>query len=127
MPSTVTQLVADQRERIENLTPAQLREALETSDVTIVDVREPGEVAATGIIPDAHCVPRGLLEFRADPTSPIHDPVFEPGARTVLYCASGGRSALAGGALLDLGYTNVAHLDGGVTAWREAGFELVGA
>lgn len=125
MASTVTRLVAEQRKRIENLTPARLRETLDNTSVTILDIREPGEIAATGMIPDAVCVPRGMLEFRADPTSPSHDPVLDPGARTVLYCASGGRSALAGGALLDLGYEDVAHLDGGITAWVEAGFELV--
>lgn len=125
MASTVTRLVAEQRKRIDNLTPARLRETLDNASVTILDIREPGEIAATGMIPDAVCVPRGMLEFRADPTSPSHDPVLDPGARTVLYCASGGRSALAGGALLDLGYEDVAHLDGGITAWVEAGFELV--
>ncbi len=126
MPRTVMQLVAEQRKRIENLAPARLRESLGQVGVTVIDIREPGEIAATGAIPHAVCVPRGVLEFRADPTSPSHDPVLDPGARTVLYCASGGRSALAGGALLDLGYEHVAHLDGGITAWLEAGFDLVG-
>lgn len=125
MPSTVTQLVAEQRRRIPNLAPAQFREALGTPGARIVDVREPEEIAATGMIPGAIRVPRGMLEFRADPTSPAHDPALDPRASTVLYCASGGRSALACGALLDLGYEHVAHLDGGLTAWVEAGYELV--
>lgn len=126
MPRTVTQLVTEQRKRIENVAPAQLRVTLGREGVTVIDIREPEEIAATGMIPNAVCVPRGMLEFRADPTSPSHDPLLDPRARTVLYCASGGRSALAGGALLDLGYEDVAHLDGGMTAWVEAGFELVG-
>lgn len=123
--TTVTQLVAAQRNRIENLTAARLREELGEGDVTVIDIREPAEIADTGTIADAVRVPRGMLEFRADPTSPSHDAVFDPGARTVLYCASGGRSALAAGTLLDLGYQHVAHLDGGIAAWRDAGFELV--
>lgn len=125
MPRTVTQLVAEQRRRVQNLTPAEVHDAMGRAGVRIVDVREPEEIAETGTIPDAMCVPRGLLEFRADPTSPSHLADLDPGARTVLYCASGGRSALAGGALLDLGYEHVAHLDGGIAAWVAAGHELV--
>lgn len=123
---TVTQLVAAQRNRIENLTAARLREALGEGDATVIDIREPAEIADTGTIPNAVPVPRGLLEFRADPTSPSHDAVFDPRVRTVLFCASGGRSALAAGTLLDLGYQHVAHLDGGIAAWMDAGFEVVG-
>lgn len=119
--ATVTELVAAQRERITNLTTTELSDVLANTRVTLVDVREPDEIAATGRIPDAVCVPRGLLEFKADPTSPVHHAALNPQVRTVLYCASGGRSALAAGALLDLGYENVEHLDGGIRAWMEAG------
>lgn len=62
-----------------------------------------------------------MLEFRADPTSPYHDEHLDPTQRTVLYCASGGRSALAAAALRQLGYHDVAHLDGGFTAWLADG------
>jgi rhodanese-related sulfurtransferase len=62
-----------------------------------------------------------MLEFWADPTSPYHREEFDPARRTVLYCASGGRSALAADTLQRMGYTNVAHLDGGIKAWKEAG------
>lgn len=126
MPRTVTDMVAEQRDRIENMPPARLHHSLASAGTTVVDVRESEEVAATGTIPSAVCVPRGVLEFRADPTSPTHDPLLDPGARTIVYCASGGRSALAAGTLLDLGYEHVAHLDGGIAAWVEAGFELLG-
>ncbi len=61
-----------------------------------------------------------MIELRADPTSPYHNEALDPSRRTVLYCASGGRSALAAAALQELGYTNVAHLDGGFTNWAEA-------
>jgi rhodanese-related sulfurtransferase len=65
--------------------------------------------------------PRGMLEFYADPASAYHHPEFDQSKRTILYCASGGRSALAGATLRQLGYTNVAHLDGGIKAWLAAG------
>jgi rhodanese-related sulfurtransferase len=67
-----------------------------------------------------------MLEFYADPTSAYHRPEFDPERRTILYCASGGRSALATEALQALGYTRIAHLDGGLKAWREAGLQVAG-
>jgi rhodanese-related sulfurtransferase len=65
--------------------------------------------------------PRGMLEFWADPTSAYHREEFDPARRTILYCASGGRSALAADTLQRMGYANVAHLDGGIKAWKEGG------
>jgi rhodanese-related sulfurtransferase len=83
----------------------------------VVDLREPEEVANTGTIPGAVHAPRGMLEFYADPSSPYHRPEFAPARRTIVYCASGGRSALAVETLQRLGYQNVAHLARGYTAW----------
>ncbi len=62
-----------------------------------------------------------MLEFWADTTSPYHRSEFDPNRRIILHCASGGRSALAADTLQQMGYTNVAHLDGGIKAWSEAG------
>ena len=59
-----------------------------------------------------------MLEFYADPSSPYHRAEFDPARRTILFCASGGRSALAADALQTLGYTRVAHLEGGFKAWQ---------
>lgn len=66
-------------------------------------------------------MPRGMLEFRADPTSPYHLEPFDRSRRIILHCASGGRSALGAATLQAMGYSNVAHLDGGFTAWKAAG------
>ena len=63
--------------------------------------------------------PRGMLEFYADPSLPYHKPEFDPEKRIILHCASGGRSALAAQTLKQMGYPNVAHLDGGFKAWKE--------
>lgn len=92
--------------------------------MVLVDIREPGELEQTGTIPGAIHAPRGMLEFYADPTTAYHRPEFDPRQRTILYCASGGRSALAADTLMTLGYRKVAHLDGGLKAWREAGLEV---
>ncbi len=121
MTSTVQQLVAQAKSEISNLSVEEVARQLDTDSVTLVDIREPDEVQREGTIPGAVTAPRGMLEFYADPASPYHRPEFDPSSRTILYCASSGRSALAVQALQGLGYTDVAHLDGGLKAWKENG------
>jgi rhodanese-related sulfurtransferase len=83
-------------------------------------VRDAPELQAGGKVKGAKHVSRGMLEFRADPESPYHDPAFTRDRTVLLYCASGGRSALAGKALLDLGYKDVHNL-GAFKEWAESG------
>jgi rhodanese-related sulfurtransferase len=111
-------MVAQAKAGIENLTPDDLADELARHDVLLVDLREPAETGA-GVIPGAVCAPRGMLEFHADPTTPYHLEGFEPDRRVVVYCAAGSRSALAVKTLQQLGYRDVAHLDGGFRAWVE--------
>jgi rhodanese-related sulfurtransferase len=92
----------------------------------VVDLREADERVATGSIARAIHVPRGLLEFRADPGSDTHDPRLQPDRRVLLYCSDGARSMLATRSLQALGYTDVAHLEGGLLAWDAAMLPLVG-
>lgn len=117
---TAAQMVQEARQRIEHLTAEQTAAEVERG-VVLVDLREPAEQTQTGTIPGAISAPRGMLEFYADPSSPYHRPEFDPSARIILHCASGGRSALAANTLRELGYENVAHLDGGIKAWIESG------
>ncbi len=121
MAKTAAELVAEAKQRVENLSVDQVATELERGDALLVDLREPGELAQHGVIPGAVAAPRGMLEFWADPTSSYHRPEFDPGRRVILHCASGGRSALAADTLRQLGYENVAHLDGGFNAWKAAG------
>ena len=125
MPTTATQLVAAAKSRVENLTPDQTAQEA-AGDAVLIDLREPAELRNDGMIEGAVHAPRGMLEFWADPDGPYHRPEFDPQRRTVLYCASGGRSALAAQTLAELGYTDVAHLDGGIKAWKQAGHPTVG-
>ena len=90
--------------------------------VVFLDLREPAEIAASGKVPGALAIPRGLLEFRADPESALHDAALGGAKTVVTYCASGGRAALAGRTLQDMGYTDVRNL-GGFKDWAEAGGE----
>jgi rhodanese-related sulfurtransferase len=123
-PKTAAQLVAEAKQHIENLTADQVAAEIAEGRPLLVDLREPEERAQTGAIPGAAHAPRGMLEFYADPASPYHRPEFDPTRRTILYCASGGRSALAAEALGQLGYTRVAHLDGGFKGWTAAGRDV---
>ena len=117
---TVAQRVQEAKSRIDNLTPDQVAAELAGGGVTLVDVRDAPELAGGAIAGAVH-VSRGMLEFHADPASPYYKRELRPDARVILYCASGGRSALAVQSLHELGYVNVAHLDGGFKAWQAAG------
>ena len=118
---TVSELILAAKARVQNLTPADVRKEMERGDVILVDLREPGEQVENGVIPGAISAPRGLLEFYADPTSKYHKPELVPERRIILHCAVGGRSALAADTLQQMGYANVAHMEGGFQAWKEQG------
>ena len=121
---TAAEMVAAAKQRVENLNAEETRREVEEGNALLVDIREPGERAQNGYIDGAVEAPRGMLEFWADPSSPYHREEFDPDKRIILHCASGGRSALAASMLQDLGYKRVAHMDGGIKAWQEAGMPL---
>jgi rhodanese-related sulfurtransferase len=121
---TAAHLVAEAKAQIENLSAEEVVGELQGGDALLVDLREAEERIEHGVIAGAVHAPRGMLEFYADPTSAYHRPDFDPARRTILYCASGGRSALAADTLQGLGYSRVAHLNGGLKAWREAGLAI---
>jgi len=121
---SATEMVETARGQVENLTPRAVAAELDGGDAVLVDVREPGERDEAGIISGAVHVPRGILEFCADPASPAHRAELNPERRVILHCASGGRSALAAVVLRDMGYRDVAHLDGGMAAWERDGMSV---
>jgi rhodanese-related sulfurtransferase len=125
--NTAAQLVAEAKGRIRNLTVEQVASQIKTGNVVLIDVREAGELAEQGAIAGAVHAPRGMLEFYADPTSPYYRRELDPSAHTIVYCASGSRSALACDLLGQLGYADVASLDGGLKAWKAAGRPVVAA
>src|SRR5690348_8303313 len=92
---------------VPRIKPEELRAKMATGEVVVVDVRDASELAGGGKIKGAVHLPRGLLEFRADPESPSHDRALQKDKTIVLYCGSGGRAALAGKTLQDLGYRSV--------------------
>lgn len=118
---SASELVAEAKASIENLDVEAVEAELARGDAVLVDIRETEELVTNGAIPGSVHLPRGMLEFYADPTSPYHREPLDPSKRVILHCASGGRSALAAATLQHMGYADVAHLDGGITAWKEAG------
>ena len=87
---------------------------------TFVDVRDSGDIAKTGTIAGAALVTRGMLEFKADDTHPLHDPDLKKDADIVLVCGAGGQAALGGKTLVDMGFQSVSNV-GGISAWKDAG------
>ncbi len=124
MVKSARDLVAEANASVDKLTVEQAKGLVGQDDVVFVDLRETKELESQGRIPGAVHAPRGLLEFHADPASPSHKPELSSGKRLVVYCASGGRSALGAKTLKDMGIGNVANMLGGFTAWKDSGGEI---
>ena len=120
---TVQEMLAEANAVVLKISPDDAKALLGRPDVVFLDVREPAEVTASGKVPGALAIPRGLVEFRADPNSATRDAAFANAKTVVTYCASGGRSALVGKALADLGYKDVRNL-GGFKGWVDSGGEV---
>ena len=108
---------------VPRITPAQAQDMVAQGNALIVDVRDALEVENSGKIAGAVNVSRGLLEFRADPDSPSHDKSFAKDKNVIVYCGSGGRAALSGKVLKDMGYERVCNL-GDFKDWAESGGEV---
>jgi rhodanese-related sulfurtransferase len=119
MPVTSAELVAAANAVVPRVTGQQAQEMLAKGAV-LLDIRDSAELAATGKAAGSIHAPRGSLEFKADPASPSFDPALSFDRPVVLHCAAGGRAALAGKLLQDMGYKQVFNL-GGFKDWVEAG------
>jgi rhodanese-related sulfurtransferase len=119
MPITVKELMDAANAAVPRITAQQAQEMM-AKGALLVDIRDGSEVEKTGKAAGAVHVPRGLLEFKCCPTSPTHDKNFDKSKPVILHCASGGRAALAGKLLKDMGYTEVYNM-GGFKDWTESG------
>ena len=120
MPTSVKQMMEAANAVVPKITPAEAREMIAKGNTLVVDVRDAPELEKSGKIAGAVHHSRGMLEFRADPDSPYYDKNFTEGKSIIVYCASGGRSALAGKVLKDMGYTQVYNV-GAFKDWAESG------
>jgi rhodanese-related sulfurtransferase len=123
---SASQIVAQARQSIPEITVVQAREELDQEQVGLMlDVREPAEWEK-GHISGAVLAPRGMLEWYADPTTPYAKPELttKRDDRIIVACASGGRSLLAAQTLQAMGYTNVVSMAGGFNEWSKQEFPV---
>ncbi|WMT74513.1 rhodanese-like domain-containing protein [Bradyrhizobium sp. Ash2021] len=120
MAISVKQMMEAANAAVPRITPTQAREMIARGDTLVVDVRDTAEVEKSCIVAGALHVSRGMLEFRADPESPYHDKNFAKEKTVILYCGSGGRAALGGKVLKEMGYDQVYNL-GAFKDWAEGG------
>jgi rhodanese-related sulfurtransferase len=123
MATSVKQMMDVANAAVPRITPVQAREMMIEGSTLVIDVRDAPEVEKSGKVAGSVNISRGMLEFRADPDSPYHDKSFSKDKTIIVYCASGGRSALAGKALKDMGYDRVYNL-GAFKDWAESGGAL---
>jgi rhodanese-related sulfurtransferase len=114
-------MLGEANSQIETMKAADAIAASARDDVVIVDLRDPRELEREGKVPGAFSCTRGMLEFWIDPQSPYAKEVFQQDKKFIFYCASGWRSALAAKTAQDMGLSPVAHIEGGFSAWRDAG------
>ncbi|WIM13656.1 rhodanese-like domain-containing protein [Enhydrobacter sp.] len=120
MPTSIKDMLANANASVPRVDRDQAMALIKDRNALVVDVRDLPELQASGKVAGAVHVSRGMLEFRADPDSPYHNPDFRRDRPVIVYCASGGRSALAGKALQELGYHDVRNL-GAFKDWAEKG------
>jgi rhodanese-related sulfurtransferase len=115
-------------EAFAQITTLSTQDAINLSNdpnVVFVDVRDVRELEREGSVPGAFHAPRGMLEFWIDTESPYHKSVFAEKKQFVFYCAAGWRSALATKLAQEMGLENVAHIEGGFGAWKQAGGPVI--
>jgi rhodanese-related sulfurtransferase len=115
------QMLAEAESVIARVPAAEAAKMVGRDDVVFVDIRDPREIEREGTIPGAFRCTRGMLEFWIDPESPYHKPVFAERKKFVFFCAAGWRSALATKTAKEMGLEDVADIEGGLAAFKEAG------
>jgi|TARA_B110000495_G_C22949042_1_gene555724 rhodanese-related sulfurtransferase len=119
-------LVEEAQKSIETLSTREVKELLEKQNITLIDVRDIRELWKEGSIENSKHIPRGMLEFWLDPESSYYKKnKIKDIKKMVLFCALGWRSALATKSLVDMGFKNVAHVNGGFDALKKDGFKVI--
>ena len=126
--TSVDKLVAKANEIVETLSPQEALKQQGEGKAILVDIRDVRELGREGKVEGAVHAPRGMLEFWFDPSCTYHREVFnQPEQKFVLFCAAGWRSALAARSLVEMGFDNIAHIDGGFGGVKDAGATIVDA
>lgn len=120
------QLVKEAQNSIETLNSKDVKKLAENNEITLIDVRDIRELWKEGTIENSKHIPRGMLEFWLDPESTYYKAnKIQDVKKMVLFCALGWRSALATKSLVDMGFQNVAHVDGGFDALKKSGLKVI--
>ena len=120
------QLVKEAQKNIETLNSDEIKKLLENNEITLIDVRDIRELWKEGTIENSKHIPRGMLEFWLDPESTYYqNNKIQNIKKMVLFCALGWRSALATKSLVEMGFKNVAHVDGGFEALKRSGLKVI--
>ncbi len=119
-------LVEEAQKKIQTLSPAEVKKLIDKKEITLIDVRDIRELWKEGTIENSKHIPRGMLEFWLDPESSYYkENKVADIKKMVLFCALGMRSALATKSLVEMGFKNVAHVDGGFDALKKSGIKVV--
>ena len=120
------QLVKEAQKNIETLNSDEIKKLLENNEITLIDVRDIRELWKEGTIENSKHIPRGMLEFWLDPESTYYQAnKIQSIKKMVLFCALGWRSALATKSLVEMGFKNVAHVEGGFDALKKSGLKII--
>ena len=119
------ELVLEALKQVTTITPEKALELIEENKCNLIDIRDALELQKEGSIENTYHVPRGLLEFMIHPESPFFkNENLDPDKEMVLFCAAGGRSALAAKTLQEMGFKNVSHIEGGFKLMKQKGFKI---
>ena len=119
-------LVEEAKKSIQTLNSEKVKQLIEKKEITLIDIRDIRELWKEGTIENSKHIPRGMLEFWLDPESSYYKTnKIKDMKKMVLFCALGFRSALATKSLVDMGFKNVAHVDGGFDALKKSGLNVV--
>ena len=119
-------LVEEAKKSIKTLNSSEVKQLIENNEISLIDIRDIRELWKEGTIENSKHIPRGMLEFWLDPNSSYYEAnKIKDIKKMVLFCALGWRSALAAKTLVDMGFENVAHVDGGFDALKKSGLKVV--
>ena len=122
---TAQTLVSEAMQEIKTISVEEAYKIFEENNCNLIDIRDTNELEITGAIENSINIPRGLLEFQLDPNGPLtQNGIIDTNKETVLFCAAGGRSALAAKTLKEMGFKKVSHIDGGFAALKQSKFKV---
>ena len=118
-------LISEALKEIKTISPTEALKLSNENNCNLIDIRDANELQVTGAIENSINIPRGLLEFQLDPNGPLtQNGIIDTNKETVLFCAAGGRSALAAKTLQEMGYKKVSHIAGGFSALQNSKFKI---